>query len=461
MLRFSLSIVSLVIIFLTGQFSTPRQVLPSQKLVFSAKTTPLSLEEAIHLALSKSPIISAVNSQLDVSGARVTQARSGLLPQLNFSESFTRTDSPTGVFSAKLNQGVFSQQDFDVNALNNPDVRNNFATNFSVTLPVFESGQNWIGLSQAKLDLEATHMAVSRTRQQVIAETVIAYTAVLLASENARVVEQALTTARAHLHLVRSRVQSGLVVRSDLLRAEVRVAELEQERLQSQSELEIARATLNATIGLEIAKVFRLTNPLERGGRIQDSLADWTAEAMKNRPDLAQMKYQQMVAEKEVTKAKAAHLPSIHLLGNYQINTEDFSETANNYTVGATLTLNLYSGNNLRSKVHEARAKLSQLRALRQRLELAIAVEIKQAFLQAQSSWNRIGVAQGAVTQAEEGLRIVRNRYENGLYTIVNLLDAEMAFQQARYNHVRALHDYKVSGVQLALAAGTLDESFR
>ncbi len=461
MLRFSLSIVSLIIIFFTGQFSMPLQALASQQLVFSPKGTPLSLEEAIQLALKKNPIISAVNSQLDVSGARVTQARSGLLPQLNFSESFTRTDSPTGVFSSKLNQGVFSQQDFDVNTLNSPDPRNNFATNFSVTLPVFESGQNWIGLSQAKLDLEATHMEVSRTRQQVIAETVIAYTAVLLAIENMRVVEQALTTARAHLHLVRSRVQSGLVVRSDLLRAEVRVAELEQERLQSQSEVEIARATLNATIGLDIANVFRLTNPLERGGRIQDLLADWTAEAMENRPDLAQMKYQEMVADKEVTKAKAAHLPSVHLLGNYQINTENFSETADNYTVGATLTLNLYSGNNLHSRVVEARAKLSRVRALRQRLELAISVEIKQAFLQAQSSWNRIGVAHGAVAQAEEGLRIVRNRYENGLYTIVNLLDAEMAFQQARLNYIGALHDYNVSRVQLALAAGTLDEGFR
>jgi TolC family type I secretion outer membrane protein len=461
MLRFSLSIGSLIIILLTGQFSMPQQVLPSQSLVFSAEATPLSLEEAIHLALNKNPIISAINSQLDVSAARVTQARSGLLPQLNFSESFTRTDSPTGVFSAKLNQGAFGQQDFEVDTLNNPDPRNNFATNFSVTLPVFESGQNWIGLTQAKLDLEATHMAVSRTRQQVIAETVIAYTVVLLAGENVRVVEQTLTTARAHLHLVRSRVQSGLVVRSDLLRAEVRVAELEQERLQSQSKLEIARATLNATIGLDIANVFRLTNPLDLSAKIQDSLAEWTAAAVENRPDLAQMKYQEMVAEKEVTKTKAAHLPSIHLLGNYQINTEDFSETANNYTVGATLRLNLYSGNNLRSRVHEARARLSQLRALRQRLQLAISVEVKQAFLEAQSSWSRIGVAQGAVAQAEEGLRIVRNRYENGLYTIVNLLDAEMAFQQARYNCVRALHDYEVSRVQLALAAGTLDEGFR
>jgi TolC family type I secretion outer membrane protein len=452
---------SLVIVFFIGQLSIPQQVLALEDEVFSDEATLLGLSQAIRLALSENPMMSAVKSQLDVSQARVTQARSGLLPQLNFSENFTRTTSPTGVFSAKLNQGEFTQQDFNVDRLNNPNARNNFATGFSVTLPVFDSGQNWLGLSQAKLEREATNMGASRTRQQVIAETVISYARVLLARGNARVVEQALKTARAHLDLVKSRVETGLVVKSDLLRAEVRVAELEQERLQAQSQLEIARAALNATLGLEINSVFRLNTSLERGHKVEGSLLDWDSRALEHRADLAQVKYQELVGEKEIKKAKAAHLPSIHLLGNYEINTEDFRETKDNYTVGAIFRLNLYSGHNLQSRVLEARAKLSQMRALRQRLELAVSVEVKQAFLQAQSSWHRIGVAQGAVAQAEEGLRIVRNRYENGLYTIVNLLDAETAFQQARNNYLGALHDYMVSRVQLALAAGTLDEDFR
>jgi outer membrane protein TolC len=54
----------------------------------------------------------------------------------------------------------------------------------------------------------------------------------------------------------------------------------------------------------------------------------------------------------------------------------------------------------------------------------------------------------------------VRNRYENGLFTIVNLLDAEVALQQARNNYLRSLHDFKVAMARLNLAAGTVDETF-
>ena len=303
-------------------------------------------------------------------------------------------------------------------------------------------------------------MASFQTRQQVLAQTATSYMGVLLARENLIVVEEALNTAQAHLGLVSSRLRSGLVVKSDLLRAEVRVAELEQEKLQAQSQLEISRASLNATMGLEVNRVFCLTTPLEHGSKLRGSLTDWTDKAMEHRPDLTQLKLQEMMEEKEVSKSKAAHLPSVHLVGNYEINSEDFSGTNNSYTVGAMLRVNLFSGYKLQSSISEANARLRQVRAARQQLALVVAVQVKQAFLQAGSSWHRIGVAQGAIAQAEEGLRIVRNRYENGLYTIVNLLDAELALQQARTNYLHSLHDYKVATTELALAAGILDENF-
>lgn len=448
-----------LMVLLAVSFSINQPGWAFQRMDFCGDGAPLSLGGAIQMALAKNPRITAAQSQLEASGARITQARSSLLPQLDFSENFSRTNSPTGVFSAKLNQGEFTQQDFDVNRLNNPSSRNNFATVFSLTLPVFNGGQNWIGLSQAKLGHQAEYMAAFQTRQLVLAQTITSYMGVLLARENLIVVEEALNTAQAHLDLVGSRLRSGLVVKSDLLRAEVRVAELEQERLQAQSQLEISRASLNATIGFEVNRVFCLTTPLERASELRGALTAWTDKAMEHRPDLTQLKLQETVAEKEVSKSKAAHLPSVHLVGNYEISSEDFDETNDNYTVGAMLRFNLYSGHNLQSKIWEANARLRQVRAARQELELAVAVQVKKAFLQAGSSWHRIKVAQGAVTQAEEGLRIVRNRYENGLYTIVNLLDAELALQQARSNHLRSLHDYKVATTQLLLAAGILDEN--
>ena len=73
----------------------------------------------------------------------------------------------------------------------------------------------------------------------------------------------------------------------------------------------------------------------------------------------------------------------------------------------------------------------------------------------------RIQVAKTALNQAEESLRIVKNRYKNGLLTIVGLLDAEVARQQAHTDYFKALHDFKVAGIELALASGTIDADFQ
>ena len=419
----------------------------------------LTLQQAVQKALVTSPRVSAAQSQVEASEARLAGVRSGLFPKLDVSEEFSRTNNPVGAFSAKLNQGTFTRADFDPSVLNSPNALNNFATTFSVTLPLFDSGQTWIGLGQAGLDKRAAAMAATRTRQEVIAETVIAYTGVQVAQERLRVVEQALDTARANMKLVRSRLESGLVVKSDLLRAEVRVAELEQAQVEGQSQVEIAAAALNAAMGLPVEMAFRLATPLEVGPEVQENLEIWTRRALEQRPDLEQVKSRERIAADEVSKSKAAHLPSLHLLGNYQINSEDFSDTAESYGVGAAVRFNLFNGYNIQAKVEEARSGLRHAQAMARQMELSVTMETKQAFLQAQSSWQRIRVARAAVSQAEEGLRIVRNRYENGLYTIVNLLDGEVALQQARSNYVRALHDFAVARLRLHLAAGVLDEN--
>ncbi len=94
-------------------------------------------------------------------------------------------------------------------------------------------------------------------------------------------------------------------------------------------------------------------------------------------------------------------------------------------------------------------------------MKLNIQVQTKEAFLKSKSARKRIQVAKTALNQAEESLRIVKNRYKNGLLTIVGLLDAEVARQQAHTDYFKALHDFKVAGIELALASGTIDADFQ
>jgi len=421
----------------------------------------LSLSEAIQIALTHNPSINEVQAQVDISTERIVQAKSGFMPQIDASGVYDRTTNPAGVFATKLNQGMITQDDFNVNRLNDPDAIDNYTGRLSAIWPLYDSGQTWHGVRQAELGRKETDLEMIRRRQQVIARTVFTYVGLLMTQENLAIVRQTLATAKANLKMVKSRYESGFVVKSDLLRTQVHIANLEQQQLQAASQVEIARAELNAAMGVAIDSEFELISRMDSGEEIAEPMERWIKIAIDQRADLKQIDFQQSTAEEEIKKSRAAHLPSLNLAGNYEVNTEDFSESADNYRVGAVVTFNIFSGNRTSAKVREAKAALRQIQAMRRKLRQRVLVETRQAYLHADSAWRRIQVARAAVAQAEEALRIVRNRYENGLFTIVDLLNAELALQQTHTNHLRAMHDYKVSTANLMLAAGTLDENFQ
>jgi outer membrane protein TolC len=164
------------------------------------------------------------------------------------------------------------------------------------------------------------------------------------------------------------------------------------------------------------------------------------------------------MAREEIERARAGHLPGLELVGNYQIHTENFDGAADSYSIGAVLSLNLFSGLASSAKVSEAQALRRQVQALRRQMEHQVFLEVRQAYTQTASAHQRIGVADQAVRQAEEALRIVADRYGGGLLTIVDLLTAEATLQQARTAQARARHDATVGKTHLRLAAGALED---
>jgi outer membrane protein TolC len=275
------------------------------------------------------------------------------------------------------------------------------------------------------------------------------------------VIKKALETATANLKMIRSRYDSGFVVKSDLLRAKVRIADLEQQHLLAKSRFKIGEAMLNASMGSGEANPLNPVTPLTISSEIQDTVDTWIDTALSKRPEMDTLHLEEDIAKKEIAKSQSGHYPDVNLVGNYEFNTEDFSDSADNYTIGAVLRVNIFSGNRITEETKAAKSMLSRVQEMQKSLALGIQVQTREAFLKAKSSRERIQVVKIAVDQAEESLRIVKNRYNNGLITMVTLLDAEEARQQAHTNYFKALHDYKVARVELELAAGTLGTNFQ
>jgi outer membrane protein TolC len=250
-------------------------------------------------------------------------------------------------------------------------------------------------------------------------------------------------------------------VKSDLLQTQVHIAHLTQQRLHAESHAAVARAALCAAMGVNADTPFELEGKLVSTMEATGSLEKWLETAMATRPDLKAMNEQENIAEAEIRKAKSSRLPSIALSAEYGTNSDTFGDGKDIYTVGAVVNMNLFSGFRVSGQIAEASQNLKQIRARKSGLELKISMETRSAYYQTQSTWQQIRVAETAVTQAEEALRIVKDRYETDLVTIVELLNAELALQQARTNRLQAIHDYNNAKADLMLAAGILNVDFK
>src|SRR5574340_345539 len=100
---------------------------------------PLSLGEAQLLALKHNPGLKAAGMTVETAEAEVARARARFLPKLNFGETYNFSDNPTQVFMSKLNQRVFTQQDFVLNNLNFPKPFGKFRTGLTVSQPLFQA----------------------------------------------------------------------------------------------------------------------------------------------------------------------------------------------------------------------------------------------------------------------------------------------------------------------------------
>jgi outer membrane protein len=422
-----------------------------------AASPPLTLGEAMLLALKHNPALKAAGMTVETAEADLAKARARFLPTVNFNETYNFSDSPTQVFMSKLNQRVFTGQDFLLNNLNNPNAFGNFRTGLVMRQPLFQAGEAYLGYKQARLSREMAAAYVLSSRQQLLFQVTQTYFGLQLAQEKLAVVQQARHTAAAHLKIAQTRFKAGTVVRSDVLSAEVHLAKLTQEEMTAASQVKIARSALGTVVGLAEAGERPLAPAPREPAPLPPKLDDLRQTAQEKRPDLKQLELAARVAQQESSKARLNYLPRLHVVAEYDVDQRRlFGSSADSYTVMALLNFNLFNGLADLARVKETRAKETQARDLKRDLEDRVRHQVTEAILNLKTAHERLQVAQAAVAQARESLRLIRLRYESGLTILVDLLNAEDATKNAELSRVAALFDTYLAQAGLDLALGTI-----
>lgn len=417
---------------------------------------PLTLEQAVDTALRNNPALKAADAQLEAAESGVTRSSSGFLPTVTLSETWSRTDSPMMALGTKLNREMVTMQDFDPAVMNDPDPISNYTTRFAVVQPVFNGGKEYLGVRQAKLGRDAAVQDRERSRQETVYGVIKAYYGVLLAREHHAVAVQSLATSRENVRLAEARYKAGAVLQSDLLRARVQEAEVQEMVTRTDSNVKLSLASLNFAMGVPQTVDVEPTGSLEARKRQADMDA-LLNEALNKRPDLSSLDLNRRNAETGVSQARTDYLPSVNVMGQVDWNSDRIAGAdAKSWAVMAVLQWNLFDGLVTKANVRQAAATAGRMRALEEQMRSAVQLQVRQAYYGLQASQDRIAASATSVQEAEEGLRIVQKRYESGMTTLVDVLGAENALIRARTNALQALYDNNVAEAELKLATGSL-----
>jgi outer membrane protein TolC len=401
----------------------------------------VSLDQALEVALSAQPQIQARLYDYAAARFRVDQAFSPLLPQLSallsgqYSSSTVLTTSTGGTTIAV--QSSRSLED-------------TFLGQVSLSQLLFDFGKTVASVDAARKLAEISRFDIELQRQLVTLAVKEAYTNTLFAQRLIKVQRQALERADLNLKSVRGFFDVGTRPKSDVVRAEVDVANARVDNIRADNAERLARVALNTSMGIPANTQFALVDNLTYV-KVTDPNRDLVAEALRQRPEYTQAKLRIEGADSLLKRSFRDFFPDVVGTGSYGGVRSSLDPS---WSAGIALNWSLFDGGNRMSRYREAKANLEASQARLKATELDIAREVEQTRSTVLESDERILAAQAAVASAQENFRLVQGRFDAGVGTILDLTDAQLALTQAQNTEAQALADFRIAIARLERALG-------
>lgn len=416
---------------------------------------PITLREAIQIALKQSPDIDAARAEVDQASAEASLARTQYLPQVNFTEDISRGDDPVYVFGTRLRQQNFTQADFSLDALNKPESIGNFATRVSGGWLLFDSFHTQKSVHSADLMRRSATSSAEAVDQNVVLDVIQTYQGVLYAERQVEIARHEQETAEALLSSVDDHVKAGLAVESDRMSAQVSLAGRKQQLIAAHGGLELAWAQLRLAMGAPDLKPSAL-RPIELKSFPDNDLEQAMQIAAKNRRDLAALTEAQSAQASAESAARMSFGPRVSAYGNWEDDRQSLGgQGGNNWVAGVQIGVDVLPFSK-RSQLAKERATKARVDAQLSKYQQQVRMQVSQALIERKTAELSLETARTAIDQATESLRILRNRYEAGLATITDLLRAEDAEREAQANYWQAVYGNALAYAQQLFATGTL-----
>ena len=437
---------------------------PTRSLSAQSPTAPvLTLRDALERAEAGAYSNRIADGMADAQRGQVSGALRGILPSVRMEGGFVRTNDPIGAFGTTLRQRSITQADFDPARLNRPPAISNYQGGAVIEQPIFNADA-WVGRRAATSGLEASRANAQWTRIGTRVDVIRAYYGATLAREKTATLEAASRAANAHVRQAEAMVRQGLATRSDALLASVGAGEVDAQLADADAEARTAIRQLAVALGQGRSFLPVLPESLPTAGRIRAVVLAATEDAAAaagsereevDRADVEAARHGLDAARLDALRARSLYLPRLNSFARYDWNSATrLYAGMPSWTVGVMASWSLFAGASEIAERQATAGRVDAARAMADAADESAALEAEQTQNELQAALARLDIAERSVQQSAEAHRIVTRKYEGGLATVVELLDAAAVETQSALRYSAARYAVITAGAQRLKALG-------
>jgi outer membrane protein TolC len=412
-------------------------------------TQPISLADAVNIALAQNPNIRRAQKDLEASQGVVIQTRAIAVPKVRM----------TGEYDAKQRSDVdiISTNGFVLGSDQNWDAQ------IRLVQSLYEGGRIASSLRVAKL----TKAQATLNYQTAVADTVldvqIGYFDVLLAEQQIIVQEASVELLSRVLEDANRRYDAGTVPQFNVLRAEVELGNAQPKLIRARNAFRIAKNNLANLLGFNVPREALEDLPLKLSGKLEAvpyeiELPQAIAFAWQRRTELGALRKAESLRKEDIVNARASYKPSLQAYAGYEghnsILQPDLNTDLHGWIAGVQLSWDIFDGGLAYGKIKQARALHEKAEVDLEDAGRRIELEVRTAFSNFREANEVLKSQEKVVEEGEEALRLAKARNEAGTATQLDVLSAQTALTEARTTQVQALHDYAVARSRLERSVG-------
>jgi outer membrane protein len=402
----------------------------------------LTVEQAIRQVIGTHPAVQEAMNGVSASEARVRERETAFSPNVSAEGTYSRVGP---VPTLELDNRAFALFPSD-----------NYNADVSLRHTLYDAGRRETAVAGARAQETLAGDNVDVVKWRLAFQTVDAFYGVLFLRRSLEVQDQEIEALTQHLQITQGRVQAGAATDFDVLSTQVRIATARSQRV------DLADALAERTIELRQLLGLPRERTVEPVGDFQaDTLSadpdSLVALAMEQRPDVRSARNAEPSTRARTELASLGDKPSLNLnlsVGAKNGYVPNLNRIKPDFVAGMAVQLPVYNGNRTRTEVQASQADESTARSHTEVLERSVATDVEKAVAAVSASGEKIRTSDVQLRQATAALDLARTRYEAGVVTNLDVLDAETLLSQARLVQLRARYDLVRSRYRLQQAIG-------